>query len=77
MESSQAWAVSAIPSYSLGHPMQISVILELEEVGAGTGTAAGAVGMFNIVIVTGDVSFCGKRRRGEKLDLLLRTQECF
>ena len=49
------------------------MILELEEVGAGV--AAGAVGTFDIVIMTGDGSFCGKRRQGEKLDLLLRTWE--
>ena len=53
--------------------MRISVILELEEVGVGTGTAAGVAGMFDMVIMTGDGSFCGKRRQGEKLDLLLRT----
>ena len=55
--------------------MWISVILELEEVVVGV--TAGVVGTFDIVIATGNGSFCGKRRQGEKLDLLLRTQKQF
>ena len=39
------------------------------------GAAAGVAGTFNIVITTGDRSFCGKRKQGEKLNLLLDTQE--
>ena len=55
--------------------MRISVILELEEVGAGA--AAGAAGgWFNIVITTGDGVLLWQKRMRGKLDLLLRTWEC-
>ena len=62
MESNHAWAVSAFPSYSSGHPMWISVIFVLAAEGA-----AGAVGSwFDMVVATGNErSFRGRRGQGE------------
>ena len=42
--------------------MWILVILELEEVGAATGTAAGAAGWLDILIVADDKSFLDRKR---------------
>ena len=62
MESNQAWAVSAFPLYSLGHPMRISVVLELVAEGA----AGGAGGWFDMAVATGNKgSFCDRRGQGE------------
>ena len=58
-ESNQAWAVSAFPSYSLEHPMRISVILEL--------VAEGVVGgWLDMAVATGNErSFRDRRGQGE------------
>ena len=62
MESNQAWAVSAFPSYSSGHPMRISVIFVL----AAEGAAGVAGGWFDMAVATGNKgSFCDKRGQGE------------
>ena len=62
MESNQAWAVSAFPSYSLGHPMRISVIFVL----AAEGVAGAVGGWFDMAVATGNRwSFHGRRGQGE------------
>ena len=59
MESNQAWAVSAFPSYSSGHLMRISVIFEL--------VAEGAVGSwFDMAVATGNEgSFVTEEDKGK------------